>query len=195
MITQLLQISTAPVEYKLEIERARLEYDQRLKPEVTFKIEAPKLDIKTRNARVRMSSYEARKSMGQTNAMDSARARFDKGRQSVSDATRAYVEVGNDMTRINEGVTIADIYARKYMGESPVLYMAFLPEGGVEISWIPHQISTTFSGADVSFDWEAARNVMNYVPGSVRMVILENPRIDIEYVGDAIYFPPGAYQN
>ena len=192
MIGQVINISTVPAEYKLEIERAKLEYDQNFKPEVKFKIEPPKLDIKSSNARSTMSTYEARKSWGYMSTMDKTKLQAAKGMKHISDTTRTYVEIGNDMTRINEGVTIADIFAQKYLGESPVLYTAFLPEGGVEISWIPHKIATTFSEGNVSFDWEAMRNVMNFVPGSVRMVILEHPRIEIEYVGRAMYFPPSS---
>jgi hypothetical protein len=124
--------------------------------------------------------------------MDTSRMNAEKGKESISKTTRVYVEIGNDMTRINEGVTIADIFAQKVLGEQPVLFTAFLPSTGAQISWIPHEISTDFSDAEVKFDWEIMRNIMNYVPGSVRMTILQLPSVEIEYIGRHLYFPPSA---
>ena len=196
MIPQLLQISVKPVEYKLEIERARLELDQEFKPDVKFKIEPAKLNVKTQNSRVKLNTYEARKSWGNMTTWDKSKVMAEKGMESIKKTTRDYVDIGNSLTLINEGVTVADIYAKRFLGEQPITYMAFLPEGGADITWIPHQIATTFSKPDVNFDWENMfenmRNMMNYVPGSVRMIILEQPKVEIEYVGGFMYFPPSA---
>ena len=192
MITQLLRISTTPAKYELEIERARLELDQDFIPSAKFSFEMPKLDVKTRNAQVTVNTYEARKSLGYNNSTDWFRLNADNGRDSISKTTRAYVEIGNDMTRINEGVTIADIFAQKVLGEQPVLYQAFLPSTGAEISWIPFEIREQFDPGEVSFDWEEMRNIMNYVPGSIRMIMLQQPSVEIEYVGSQMYFPPSA---
>ena len=196
MIPQLLQISSKPVEYKLEVERARLELDSEFKPGVKFKIEPAKLGIKTQNTRVRLNTYEARKSWGNMGTWDKTKVMAEKGMESIQKTTKDYVNIGNDLTRINEGVTVADIYAQRFLGEQPITYMAFLPEGGADIQWIPHQIATNFSMPEVSFDWdnmfEDMRNMMNYVPGSVRMVILERPQLEIEYIGGIMYFPPSA---
>jgi len=192
MITQLLQITSRPIEYKLEIERARLEYNQDFLPMAKTKIEPGKLEVNTRNAQVRLNTMDARRSLGHATTMDMSKKQFDKGKESISKTTRVYVDIGNDMSRINEGVTIADIFAQKVLGEQPVLFTAFLPSTGAEISWIPHEISTRVSESEVSFDWKTMRNIMNYVPGSVRMTILEWPSIEIEYIGSAHYFPPSA---
>ena len=192
MITQLLRISTTPVKYELEIERARLELDQDFIPSAKFEIKKPKLDVKSRNARVQLNTYEARKSLGWNNTNDWFKLNADNGRESISRTTREKVDIGNAMTRIDAGVTIADIFAEKLLGEQPVLYQAFLPSTGADISWIPFEIRVQFDPGDVSFDWEDMRNIMNYVPGSVRMIILQQPSVEIEYVGSQQYFPPSA---
>ena len=192
MITQLLRISTTPIKYEMEIERARLEYSQDFMPKGVFETEAAKLDLQTRNARMLANTYEARKSLGQYNSADRAKYDADKGMESVSKATRMYVDIGNEMTRIDQGVTIADIFAEKVLGEQPVLFTAFLPSTGAEISWIPHEIRMEFSKPEVSYEWEIMRNIMNYVPGSIRMTILQQPNVEIEYIGGVQYFPPSA---
>ncbi|MCL2166469.1 MAG: DUF6470 family protein [Clostridiales bacterium] len=192
MITQLLRISTTPIKYELEIERARLEIDQDFMPSSNMETELPKLDVKTRNAQVKLNTYEARKSLGYHNTTDWYRMNAEAGMESISKTTRAYVEIGNDMSRIDEGITIADIFARKILGEEPILFQAFLPNTGADISWIPFEIDTRFQKGEISLDWETMRNIMNYVPGSVRMIILQQPSIQIEYLGGRFYFPPSA---
>ncbi|MCL2121454.1 MAG: DUF6470 family protein [Clostridiales bacterium] len=192
MITQLLRISTTPIKYELEIERARLEIEQDFMPSSNMETKLPKLNVKTRNTQVMLNTYEARKSLGYQNSTDWYRMNAEAGMESISKTTRTYVEIGNDMSRIDEGITIADIFARKVLGEEPILFQAFLPSTGAEISWIPFEIDTRFQKGEVSLDWETMRNIMNYVPGSVRMVILQQPSIQIEYLGGRFYFPPSA---
>ncbi|MCL1848380.1 MAG: DUF6470 family protein [Clostridiales bacterium] len=192
MITQLLQITTKPIEYELKIERARLEYSQDFLPKAKVNTEPAKLEVKTQNAKVVMNTYEARKSLGQASSADNARTQSDKGKESIGKTTRMYVDIGNEMTRIDEGITIADIFAQKVMGDQPVLYTAFLPSTGAQITWIPYDVDTRFTDGGVSYDWEIMRNIMNYVPGSVRMTILQLPTVEVEYIGDHMYFPPSA---
>ena len=192
MITQLLRITTQPIKYEMEIERARLELDQDFMPKPNISTEKPKVETRTRNAQVQINTYEARKSLGYPNANDWYKIQADNGKESISQTTRDYVEIGNSMSRIDAGVTIAQIFAEKVLGEQPVLYMAFLPSTGADISWIPYEADTTYSPGDVSYDWQIMRNVMNYVPGSVRMTILQQPKVDIEYVGGPVYIPPSA---
>lgn len=192
MITQLLQITSRPIKYKLEIERARLEYKQDFLPSAQVETKMPDLKVKTQNGRFLMDTYQARRSLGHPNTHDLNQDAANKGMESIQKATGTFVEIGYEMTRINEGVTIADIFAEKVLGEQPVLYMAFLPSSGTELTWIPHEITTTFDEGEVDYDWEIMRNVMNYVPGSIRMLILEQPSVEIEYIGDYLYFPPSA---
>ena len=195
MITQLLQITTRPIEYKLEVERARLEYNQDFLPTANTQIEPAKLEVKTRNTSVRLSTYEARKSLGQASSMDMSKNQFEKGKESISKTTRSYVDLGNDMSRIDTGITIADIFAQKFMGEQPILFTAFIPSTGAEMYWVPYEVNSDFTDASVDYDWdtmEVMRNIMNYVPGSVRMTILQLPTVEVKYVGGHMYFPPSA---
>ena len=192
MMTQMLRITTRPLQYELQIERARLEISQNHIPKGQTQIKPAVLDVRTKIGRFEMDTYEARKSLGHANSMDRAKQAADKGMESIKKTTRVYVDIGNAMSRIDEGVTIADIFAQKFMGDQPTMYMAFLPSTGAQISWVPHEITSDFEPAETSFEWEIMRNVMNYVPGSIRMNILEWPSIEVEYIGGRIYFPPSA---
>jgi hypothetical protein len=78
------------------------------------------------------------------------------------------------------------------MLSQPTLYMTFIPGMGLDVSWEPSQIEVDIEDGDLQYAWETMRNVMNYVPGSVRMLILERPRVNVEYIGGIHYFPPEA---
>jgi len=191
MITQLLQISTTPVKYELEIERARLEYNQDFIPKAKVKTQQAKLEMRSRNAQVLVDTYKARRSMGQNNNGDFYKLFSDKGGESISRATRDHVETGNSLTRIDIGVNISQIIEQKML-EQPVSYLAFIPNPGTEISWIPSEFSIDFKQGDLKYDWQVMRDIMNYVPGSVRMTILQQPKVNIEYMGRPVYIPPSA---
>ena len=191
MIPQLLQISHIPVKWELEIENARLEYEQDFIPKAKVQNKPASMGIRTRNSEVQIDTYKARASMGNTNSMDTYKINADKGMANIQKYTGDHRDMGFMMSMINDGVTIADIFAQKLLdGTQPTLYMAFLPSTGAEISWIPSQIQLDYNEGQLSFDWAEMRNSMNYVPGSVRMLILEFPKVEIKYTGDPLYFPP-----
>jgi hypothetical protein len=187
----LLQITNIPIKYEMEIQRARLEVQQDFLPEAKVSSRPAKLDIQTQNIRAQMDSYEMRRSLGLENATDFAKAAAGNGKESIKKSTRSYVDMGNQMSRINEGVTIAQIIGQKVF-EQPVLYTAFMPSTGTEISWVPNQIETNYREGALEYDWQIMRNVLNYVPGSIRMTILQYPSVEIEYLGGPTYVPPSA---
>ena len=191
MITQLLNISTTPVKYELEIERAKLEYNQDFKPEYKATNRPAKLETKTKNTEVKLNTYQARRSLGQNNLSDFGRLYADMGQDSIRKTTREYVDIGNDMSRIDVPVSVADIYAQKML-TNPILYQTYIPSEAAYMVWEPYQLQTNYQGGELSNDWQIMRNIMNYVPGSVRMNILEQPRVSIEYVGRPMYIPPSA---
>jgi len=191
MITQLLSISTTPIKYELEIERARLEYNQDFIPSYKATNRPSKLQLQSRNTEVKINTYQARRSLGQNTLGDFAKMYAHMGMDSIRKVTGEYVEIGNDMSRIDEGITIADIYAQKMLSDY-VLYQAFIPSTGAEMQWVPYQLDISFTEGEMHNEWQVLRDVMNYVPGSIRMTILQRPRVDIEYVGSPLYIPPSA---
>ncbi len=191
MITQVLQISVTPAKYEMEIERARLEVQQNFIPKANVAAKPARLDTKTENAKVQMDGYQMRRSLGFNNTADWAKMSAERGKKSIRQTTREYVEMGNEMSKIHEGVTIGQIIEQKML-EQPSLYTAFLPSTGTEISWLPHKIKTDYKEGSLDYNWQDAKNVMNYVPGSVRMNMIQYPSVEIKYTGRPMYIPPSA---
>ena len=81
------------------------------------------------------------------------------------------------------------------MLEQPQMYTAFLPSAAAEISWEPSQLRMSFTPSKSSYDWKLTQNEFSYTPGSVKMKILENASVDIEYIGGPLYIPRSADPN
>lgn len=196
MIKPLLQISTTPIRFEMEIQWARLEPKLDIQPRAKVKTDYPKVNVSTQNAAVQIDTYQARRSLGLNNGFDFNMMHRDKSMEKIGQLTREHVGIGDALTRIDRGVTISQVYKQRIIEKKqPKLYPAFLPSTGAELSWIPHQISAQHHEGKLDFKWDEMRNTMNYVPGSVRISILQQPRVEIEYMGGHRYIPPSADPN
>lgn len=190
----LLEITSTPAKYELEIAHARLEYQSDFTPDVNISSEPAKVNIHTKDTKVRIDTYEARKSLGLYNSDDQARNAAEIGRASIAEKTRNYVEIGRQMAKIENGATIPQIMNQKML-EQPQLYTAFLPKGGARISWDPPEINVNVDKGSMELDWENVKNTMNYIPGYARVKIIQRASIEIKYIGDPLYVPPSANPN
>ncbi|ODU57635.1 MAG: hypothetical protein ABT01_01920 [Clostridium sp. SCN 57-10] len=188
---QLLQITVKPAKYELEIENARLEQKHDYIPTAEVEREPLKLRIDTEQTSVRIDTYEARKSLGIMNAGDQLRMHAERGRDAAMQQMRANVEEGAQMAQIEDGVTIGQIINQKML-EQPSSVTVFLPSTGAEISWDPGQIDMSFNAGKLEYQWNKMENSMQYIPGSVRVKIIERPTVEIEYLGGPMYIPPSA---
>lgn len=186
-----MQISVSPARYELEIEHARLEHRQNFQPRAQVNTTPSALKIETKNGELRLDTYEARKSMGFTNVGDSVKQAAIRGAEALTKGLRATVEMGKQLSRIDQGTTIGQVMTQK-LSQSPQLHMSFLPSGGVGVSWNPNEINIDYQMGKTEYDWQVKSNEMSYVPGSVRLRLIENFKVDVEYVGSPLYFPRSA---
>ncbi len=189
---QLLKITTTPMKYELEIEHARLEHNSDFQPTADVTTTKPELRIKSKNAEARIDTYEARRSLGIQKIGDYIDSAAQNGKEAINQKTREYVEIGKEMSNTYAGATISNIYSQKMLNQSSQLVTVFLPSTGADISWNPAELSMSYEPGDVSLDWDTSSGMLSYVPGSVRMKILEYADISIEYLGEPLYVPPSA---
>lgn len=191
---QLLQITVTPMKCELQVEHARLEMNQDFTPSANVKTTPSEISIQSRPAKLQLDTYEARNSLGFSNPDDFAKNSAQKGKDNLTKYIRNSVETGQQMAKIEDGVTINQIVSQKMM-EQPSTFTVFLPSGGANISWQPGELNIQFSQGSVEHDWQIQKNSMNYIPGSVRLNILQRNSIKIEYVGEPLYVPPSANPN
>lgn len=189
---QLLEITTTPVQYELQVEHARLERRQDHLPTAEVTHRAASVELHSQNTQLRLDAYEARRLLGIERVGDRIRARAREGMEHVREKTREYVEMGQAMSRIEDGASISQIIRQKLAGGAGETYTAFLPTAGAEISWVPGRLDIQVDPGELHYNWNEMRHTMNYVPGSVRLAILQYPSVEIRYTGEPLYFPPSS---
>jgi hypothetical protein len=74
--------------------------------------------------------------------------------------------------------------------------MDFLPKEGPDISWTGNTLSINYKADTLSMDWDVhTRPNFEFIPGKVEFIINQMPKVEIEYVGDPLYFPKSANPN
>lgn len=188
---QLLQITTTPMKCELQVERAKLEYNQDFIPVADITATPSSIKINSKRTEVQIDTYEARRSLGIQRIGDYIAESASLGEEHINEKTREYVEIGKEMGNIHNGTKISDIYQQKML-KQPQLYTTFLPTGGAQLSWNPAELDLSYEAGETQFDWDVRASMLKYIPGSVHMEILEYATVNIEYLGGPMYVPPSA---
>ena len=193
---QLLRITSTPIKYELEVEHPKLEI-KRENPSAIVDTKPAKLTITNmKDTSVNISTYQARKSLGIMDFADFTAQNAAESQQALTKQIGEYVQIGNQTSQIQDGVTIGDIYRSKMMDSTNYqLYTAYLPSGGADLTWNPAQLDMNYQPGDVSVDWDVSANEFNFIPGSIRMKVTQLASVNIEYLGGPLYFPPSAMQK
>ena len=71
--------------------------------------------------------------------------------------------------------------------------MDFLPKEGPDISWSGNTLSINYQASELNMDWNTNPEAkLEFVPGTVEFIVNQRPKLEIEYVGEPIYFPRSA---
>lgn len=187
---QLLKITTTPMDASLEIKNAQLKYSsEKVSPQ--YNRSDAKINISTKNTSVKLDSFEARKSMGIVSAKGLMYNMADAGRQAISELTGRYAMEGNRMAKAFKGETIPDIVMSR-INPNFSMELKLLPSSPLEIDWEAPQANFEYVPGNLNINWDTNRREMEYIPGSVKMVINQYPKVNIEYVGRPNYVPPSS---
>ncbi|MBR2876368.1 MAG: hypothetical protein IKC01_04460 [Clostridia bacterium] len=187
---QVIEIKTTPGKYELEVTPAKLEYDNDTVRDMQVQTTPSTLKIDAKNISVKIDSYESRKSIGLMTMGDRISYTAEKAAQHISEKTREYVEMGKEISKVNEGANIPTIIAQKRISEStPHLVTAFFPSVGPTITWEPNELNMEYTPTELDINWQELDRSMTYIAGSVKFNVVQRASVDIEYVGGPNYFP------
>jgi hypothetical protein len=187
---QLLRITTIPIKIKMNVESAKLKINQE-QAKMHQRTYHGRLSLTKQDIKVRIDTYEARKSMGRLNVMDATKAAANRGIESAQAATAEYAELGNKLAQAYKGVTIPDIAYSKMVKE-PTTQMVFLPSVGAQLSWEGGTLETEYQPDQVETEWETGSAGLEYVPGDLKFEVEQYPSLQIEYMGSPNYVPPSS---
>lgn len=191
MQLQLIEITTIPTRYELQIENAKLEGTHEYLPLANVSHEPSSLRINTEDGLMRLDTYECRKSIGFSTITDKFKSWAEAGKRAISKKITEDVAFGKQMAATDQGLTIHDIMNQKLLDQTS-LVTTFLPSSPPMMQYESGNVKLSYNPGSLSYDFGEIQSSMNYIPGSVRMKILERGHVDIQYVGSPNYVPPSS---
>lgn len=188
----LIEIKTVPIELEMKTTNAKLEYT-RGTAEMEIRRDRGGLSIKSRPIRVNLDTFEARNSLSPTPAR-SVRQAAGEGQQAAYEATATYARQGKLMVNARLGQEYITQFAQEAMdrGGNAQAGLAFLPEGGAQISWDGGEMNIRYEMDKLNFDWRMGGKNFKFTPGDIEISVKQRPDVIIKYVGGPLYVPPSA---
>lgn len=192
---QLIKITSTPIEYEIKIEKASLQMpvDQ---PAQHTETTPSRLNVQKTQTQLRIDSSQLRYNLNMKTNLQYATDNAEIGKQNVSQVMNEYVNMGKQLSQIQNGTKVSDYYRQKMLSDvANIPTIVEKQAGDPEIQWQIGEVNTSFSQASVKHEWQISKNKMEYVPGRFHMDIIQLPKVSIEYVGEPIYIPKSSAPN
>ncbi len=187
-----LQISTNPGKYEIQVEHAKLEYKNNPLPLARVNTELGRFELNSQPARLRVDTYQSRKSLGHLNLTDSAAEYKNNAQSNFNEYISNVITIGRGVGDVTDGTTIGSLVRQK-MTDLPRSMTVFLPAAGsVSISWQDDNLTTQYTPTEMTYEWDIKDVNFTYTRGGVSLDVLERASVDINYVGKPLYFPRSA---
>lgn len=187
----LIEIETIPIEIRMEINQARLEYARG-----TAQLEISRgeggLSIRSQPIRVNIDTFECRNSIVPTTA-NAIRQQAQAGIQGAYQATAVMAREGRLMMEAQIDEDVIPQLARQQTQTLPTkIGMNFLPTVGPEINWEGGELSVHYEMDKLNFNWRMEQMSFTFVPGDIEFTITQQPDVVITYKGKPVYVPPSS---
>ena len=197
MIPNLLQITTIPIQIEIKVTNAKFEHSK----EYT----QPKVNIQTKNGgyvmqaeplKLNIDTYEARKSLGFGHMNDGDMLQ-QKAQEGFTIAFQGTAKVASEGDQLARGMSPSEIALNNARAGATVqTIMEFLPKEGADITFDAGKLNIEYQMGTQDFDWDIKPDSpLEFIPGSIELIVHDRPRVEIEYIGDPIYVPPSANPN
>ncbi|NLJ15974.1 MAG: hypothetical protein GX346_02450 [Clostridiales bacterium] len=194
----LLEITTVPVSIEINVTHGTFEHNDeyRQQPKMKMNVKEGGLEIQAEPATLKIDTYKQRASVGEVNmkTADLIKKNVDKAYKIAYDATAKIVNEGNMLEKGMKASEIAVQNARA--GYSIETVMDFLPKTGPEVSYNEGKLNINYEIDDIDIEWENIfEKPVKFIPGKIEIQVEQMPKVEIEYVGDPIYFPKSSDPN
>ncbi len=196
MNSNLLQITTIPISIEIKVTNAKFEAAETQQPKVNITTENGGYVMKAEPLRINIDTYEARKSLGYGHMNDSDMLK-QKASEGFTLAFQGTARVSAQGDQLARGVSPADIAIQNARAGATIeTIMEFLPKEGADITFDGGTLNIDYQMGSQEFDWDIAQQVpMEFIPGSVELIVRDRPRVEIEYIGEPLYVPPSSNPN
>lgn len=196
MDPNLLQITTIPIQIEIKVTNAKLEYSEDRQPKVNITTKNGGYVMEAEPLKLNIDTYEARKSLGYGHMTDADMA-AQKASEGFSLAFQGTARVASEGNQLARGMSPSEIAINNARAGATVqTIMEFLPKTGADITFDEGKLNIEYHMGDQSIDWDVKPDLpMEFIPGSVELIVRDRPRVEIEYLGDPLYVPPSANPN
>ena len=196
MDSNLLRITTIPISIEIKITKAKLELPEDRQPKVNITTKNGGFVMEAEPLKINIDTYEARKSLGLGHMTDGDML-AQKAQEGFSLAFQGTAKVASNGDALARGASASELALQNARaGATMQTIMEFLPKEGADITFDEGKLNIDYQLGSQDFDWDTmARMPMEFIPGSVELIVRDRPRVEIEYLGEPIYVPASANPN
>lgn len=197
MIPNLLQITTIPIQIEIKVTNGKFEHSEEYtQPRVNIKTQNGSFVMQAEPLKLNIDTYQSRKSMGYGQMKDGDMLK-QKAQEGFSIAFQGTAKAVSDGDQLARGMSPSEIaLSNARAGATIQTIMEFLPKEGADITFDGGTLNIEYQMGTQDFDWDIhPDSPLEFIPGSVELIVRDRPRVEIEYVGDPIYVPPSANPN
>ncbi len=196
MDSNLLKITTIPISIEIKITKAKLELPEDRQPKVNITTKNGGFVMEAEPIKINIDTYQARKSLGYGHMTDGDML-AQKAQEGFSLAFQGTARVASNGDALARGMSASELALQNARaGATMQTIMEFLPKEGANITFDEGKLNIDYQLGSQDFDWETmARMPMEFIPGSVELIVRDRPRVEIEYMGGPIYVPASADPN
>ena len=197
MISNLIQITTIPIQIEIKVTNARFEHSEEYtQPRVNIKTQNGNFVMQAEPLKLNIDTYEARKSLGFGHMTDGDMLK-QKAQDGFSIAFQGTAKVASEGDQLARGMSPSEIALNNARAGATVqTIMEFLPKEGADITFDAGKLNIEYQMGSQDIDWDVhPDSPLEFIPGSVEFIVRDRPRVEIEYIGDPIYVPPSANPN
>lgn len=194
-MSQLIEITSVPIEIELKVSPARLEYSR---GSVDLEVSRDKggVNIKSRPIQLNLDTFEMKSSIVPT-AMQSMEQSAQNGRQAAYEATATYAQQGELLLKAKVGQELVTQFAADALTKDVKqnVGLKFLPSTGPDMEWDPGELNIRIDMDKLKFNWHLNQNQFKFTPGDIEITVKQQPDVIIKYIGGPLYVPPSADPN
>ncbi|MBQ8193898.1 MAG: hypothetical protein IJZ47_00900 [Oscillospiraceae bacterium] len=192
----LLKITTIPISIEIKITKAKLELPEDRQPKVNITTKNGGFVMEAEPLKINIDTYEARKSLGLGHMTDGDMLK-QKAQEGWSLAFQGTAKVASNGDALARGMSSSELALQNARaGATMQTIMEFLPKEGANITFDEGKLNIDYQLGSQDIDWDTmARMPMEFIPGSVELIVRDRPRVEIEYLGGPIYVPASADPN
>ncbi len=197
MIPNLLQITTIPIKIEIKVTNGKFEHsDEYTQPRVNIKNTNGGYVMEAEPLKLNIDTYQARKSLGYGHMTDGDMLK-QKAQEGFSIAFQGTARVASEGDQLARGASPSEIaLSNARAGATVQTIMEFLPKEGADITFDAGTLNIEYQMGEQDIGWDVhPDSPLEFIPGSVELIVRDRPRVEIEYIGDPLYVPPSANPN